>query len=259
MKLILSRKGFDSTAGGAASPILPDGSMVSLPIPDARSVVRYRDLGLGALVEDLTHRRVRAAARAHADPDLARGAFGQEGAAQTVLARAGVGPGDLFLYFGWFRRAEPRDGRWRYVTGAPDLHVLWGWLQIGAVMDPADAPGWAASHPHVAHRARRHNTLYLARPTLTLAAGMPGAGTFARFADALVLTRPGSPRRSLWSLPACFDRALGYHAAASRWRRRGDRVELQSVARGQEFVLDLAARPAAADWLADLFATMRRC
>ena len=33
MKLIFSRKGFDSSAGGIPSPILPDGRMISLPIP----------------------------------------------------------------------------------------------------------------------------------------------------------------------------------------------------------------------------------
>lgn len=33
MKFILSRKGFDSGYGGCASPILPDGTMLSIPIP----------------------------------------------------------------------------------------------------------------------------------------------------------------------------------------------------------------------------------
>ena len=32
-KLILSRKGFDTQAGGKPSPVFPDGSMFSLPIP----------------------------------------------------------------------------------------------------------------------------------------------------------------------------------------------------------------------------------
>ena len=36
MKIILSRKGFDSSYGGYPSPILPDGSLVSLPIPSMR-------------------------------------------------------------------------------------------------------------------------------------------------------------------------------------------------------------------------------
>ncbi|HDZ16840.1 hypothetical protein LCGC14_0707380 [marine sediment metagenome] len=38
MKLILSRKGFDSTYGGYPSPILPDNTLLSLPIPNRRFV-----------------------------------------------------------------------------------------------------------------------------------------------------------------------------------------------------------------------------
>ncbi len=49
-------------------------------------------------------------------------------AAQAVLEREGVGPGDLFLFFGWFRRVEVCGGVFRFVKGAPDVHVLWGWL-----------------------------------------------------------------------------------------------------------------------------------
>ena len=33
MKIILSRKGFDSGYGKIASPILPDGTLLSMPIP----------------------------------------------------------------------------------------------------------------------------------------------------------------------------------------------------------------------------------
>lgn len=33
MKIIFSRKGFDASYGGYPSPILPDGRMISLPIP----------------------------------------------------------------------------------------------------------------------------------------------------------------------------------------------------------------------------------
>ena len=33
MKVILSRKGFDSANGGIVSPILEDGTMISFPIP----------------------------------------------------------------------------------------------------------------------------------------------------------------------------------------------------------------------------------
>ena len=44
-RLILSRKGFDAKAGGVASPILRDGRIYSLPIPqDYPSPEKYRDL-----------------------------------------------------------------------------------------------------------------------------------------------------------------------------------------------------------------------
>ena len=44
MKVILSRKGMDSTSGGMASPILPDGTLLSLPIPDNTVGTAYKDL-----------------------------------------------------------------------------------------------------------------------------------------------------------------------------------------------------------------------
>ena len=37
MKVILSRKGMDSESGVMASPILPDGTLLSLPIPDRKA------------------------------------------------------------------------------------------------------------------------------------------------------------------------------------------------------------------------------
>ena len=53
-KLILSRKGFDSTNrggeypyGGCPSPIFPDGSLYSLPIPSPGADVTFGDLNHG--------------------------------------------------------------------------------------------------------------------------------------------------------------------------------------------------------------------
>ena len=45
MKVILSRKGMDSATGGMDSPILPDGTLLSLPIPaEANGLTPYLDL-----------------------------------------------------------------------------------------------------------------------------------------------------------------------------------------------------------------------
>ena len=44
-RIILSRKGFDSSAGGVASPIFKDGSIFSIPIPQkSPSPTKYKDL-----------------------------------------------------------------------------------------------------------------------------------------------------------------------------------------------------------------------
>jgi len=44
MKVILSRKGFDSGSGGIPSPILTNGDLVSLPIPDVDDQFKYSDV-----------------------------------------------------------------------------------------------------------------------------------------------------------------------------------------------------------------------
>ena len=150
MKLILSRKGFDAANGRFPSPILPSGQLCSLPIPDThperqKSLRRYAeiqtgDIPLGKLVADLSRGRIPPTTPTHLDPDLNtasvprqtgwRPVFGQSGAAETHLRRQGVGPGDIFLFYGWFRQAEMVGGRFRYVPNAPDWHVLFGWLQV---------------------------------------------------------------------------------------------------------------------------------
>lgn len=276
MKLILSRKGFDSAAGGVASPILPDGTMLSLPIPDRRSPIRYSDIRLqghdiGKVVEDLTRGKKKAHFGAHLDPDVvasayARGPgwrpiFGQAGGEQSVLTRECVGPGDLFLFFGWFRDVEHAGASLRYRKGAPDLHVIWGWMQVASVIDVATStiPDWARYHPHVASTAERiNNTIYVASDRLELeglSGRLPGAGVFDRYQDRLRLTKPGATR-SVWSLPSWFEprgkQALGYHGETSRWSRTGDRVDLKTVGRGQEFVLDTLHYPEAMAWVREL-------
>jgi hypothetical protein len=274
-RIILSRKGFDAAYGGVASPIFPDGTMLSLPIPHPGSphpydAIRFGSAPLGALVEQLTRGRVKDSHRAHLDPDLRadsiarangwRPVFGQCGAAQSHLARYGVGPGDLFLFFGWFRAVQAVGGRWRFVPHAPDLHVIYGWLQIDEVLGVEAAlthtHPWLAEHPHLHGRYGPNNTLYTATSRLDLGShtlSASGGGALARFRPELCLTQPEATRRSTWRLPPwCFPRAdatpLTYHEA-SRWTRNGEHVALASVPRGQEFVLDTTLYPEAIGWV----------
>ena len=61
-KLIISRKGFDSGSGGCPSPIFPDGTMFSLPIPsgDEESFedLQHGDVDIASVVSGITNGRV---------------------------------------------------------------------------------------------------------------------------------------------------------------------------------------------------------
>jgi hypothetical protein len=268
MKLVLSRKGFDSAHGGCPSPILDGDLLCSLPIPDDRAPTPYRKISfngssIGQTVEDLTRGRVGRGDRAHLDPDLRRDAiaraagwrpiFGQAGAAQSHLARQGVGPGDLFLFFGCFRRAERVRGALRFVTAAPKLHVVYGWMRVASVIEACDGLAaelpWAQGHPHLATPARfSNNTLYIARE----------GGTFDRLESRLILTQTHPyVGCSKWRLPRWFEPAgrtpLSYHSRAARWTDDGASVRLQSAYPGQEFVLDLDQYPEAHAWVRSIF------
>lgn len=280
MRVILSRKGFDSGFGGVPSPILPDGRLLSLPIPDkgaptAFGEIHRGDVNVGTLVEDLTRCRIPRTHRAHLDPDLDptaiarpsgwRPLFGQQGAALSHLLHHGVGPGDLFLFFGWFRQATAVGGHWSYVRGSKPVQALWGWLSIGAIHPcdglPPAVRAWAAGHPHLHGERRSANSLIIAAETLTVGEHrLPGAGLFP-FQESRVLTRPGcSP--SVWTLPDWMHpehelASLSYHGDPMRWSSDGSgRCRLQSVAKGQEFVLATRRDDLLVAWLHALFQGM---
>jgi hypothetical protein len=280
MKVILSRKGFDSTYGGVPSPILPDGSLCPIPIPSSEPPrlkdVMWRGEPLSDIVSALTNQRIRPWDGVHLDPDLQRQCrprapgwrpvFGQVDSAQTHLTNCGVGVGDVFLFFGWFRRTVRVNGHLTFDRAAPDLHVIFGWLQVGRMLHPTkengSVPCWAAEHPHV-RRARTmsvNNTLYVARRHLELssvAGPISGAGVFDHNSTVLTLTAE-SQSRSLWRLPRWFyptpgKPALSFHSDARRWRPDRTGCYLRTVGRGQEFVLDCDYFPEAFDWLRAIF------
>lgn len=279
MKLILSRKGTDSSAGGLPSPIFPDGRIVSLPIPQPDGPTRYSQLQVGnqslsSLIKQLGGKQWRSGC--HLDPDIDRSlcpdvqdwlpAFGQAASAQRHLEQEGVGVGDLFLFFGWFKQVEKVKGRWQQVKGAPDIHLIYGWMQVGEILKPEgdnrEILGrypQLARHPHL-QTDYPFNTIYL--PTEQLQIGehfldLPGTGVFSHYDQLRQLTTAGE-NRTQWTLPAAFfptdfERALSYHRQPWRWQQSEESAQLQAAARGQEFVLDLAVQPDVIPWIETLF------
>ena len=76
MKVILSRKGFDSSYGGCASPILPDGTMLSMPIPGGEaSNLKFEDIKYGEITyldiwDKLYSKHKTDKLYCHLDPDI---------------------------------------------------------------------------------------------------------------------------------------------------------------------------------------------
>ncbi len=277
MRIIFSRKGFDSSSGGKPSPILPDGRMISFPIPDRKSPTRYCDINwqeynLGSLVSDLTNGRIPVSYYAHLDPDINRDSlsrhpewrpiFGQTGAAQGHLKKNNVQPGDVFLFFGLFRNVQISSGKFVWDTTTQLRHIFWGWLQIDKVIaidscKPSDYQ-WAEYHPHFHRNSDNNNTLYLASRYLSLPGlssfKQSGSGVFQKFSESLALTSPNAKSPSQWELPQWFyprdgKYPLTYHSNLTRWQRTKRGTRLNSVARGQEFILDTKGFPEAINWL----------
>ncbi|MBR3556806.1 MAG: hypothetical protein IKN89_12925 [Oscillospiraceae bacterium] len=242
MKVILSRKGMDSASGRMDSPILPDGTLLSLPIPvKENGLTPYHNLfykGTNYLDVIRSLKPKSQFTDCHLDPDIYaeatcrpqgwKAAFGQSEIAASHLDGNSVGPGDLFLFFGRFRKTVCKNGVLKYERNAPAQHVIFGYLKVKRLLtDQTEITQECPWHPH-AFGERKNNHLYLAEKY----------GTFHLHND-LILTKAGQSRLSLWSLPALFaDPAvsISYHNKQIRKLVEG-RTELVSVGRGQEFVI----------------------
>jgi hypothetical protein len=204
-------------------------------------------MNLGNLLTTL-HPKWGPSAFCHLDPDLRpdalvgrdclrdwRALFGQAGPAAGHLRRQGVGPGDLFLFFGYFRESNGWDA---FVRNAPRLHVIHGWLQVDEVVTDPRAwvrkNPWAKQHPHTYGKHANPNMLFVAKKRLEFATRgrqvtttLPGAGVFTRFDPRLVLTAPDQPKTSVWRLPASIrpddacNRTISYLNKA-HWKSDGD-------------------------------------
>jgi hypothetical protein len=243
MKIIFSRKGFDSAAGKAPSPII-GGMPISLPIPtERRSKTTYRRAGLGKIVEQVTKGRIGFDNLCHEDPVFSDGrcVLGQTGAAQSHLENNGVGVGDVFLFFGLFASCGDQDRH----------HRIFGYMEVdevrclGSQPSDSDSPvGFSRQHPHTIGEWSANNTLYL------------GPGAKARNAQpSLRLTRAGGPV-SVWSIPTWLKAAgLTYHSNPMRWRNDN---ELFVASRGQEFVSNVDDVAASKKWLRAVIAAINQ-
>ena len=268
-KIILSRKGFDSSAGCSASPIFEDGTIFSIPIPQRhkkdRNVIAQEKLTLLANVQKGKYSGADALKKVnskldskvtfcHHDPLLTDGIglFGQTGKVQTELSRHNVSIGDLFLFFGWFKDYS--------LPAKPNVHQIFGWLQIDEIIS-----GTAAIREYCASRNVSHvhanidypnNTLYVGSKLLSMdenSQSVAGFGEFDKTRPELCLTESGKTR-SNWQMPLeYFNEHQNPELFSNRlkWNGNNDNT-LQCKGYGQEFVIDVEKNPTAKDWALNL-------
>lgn len=274
MKIILSRKGFDSTYGGCPSPII-ENKLVSLPIPeDVENKIPYNKVEIcGYNIGDLLRQAGiipkeygKEINRCHLDPDIEAGLFGQGFAAAQHLRNQQVELGDLFLFFGWFRELDMQNHK--FIN--ENKHCIYAYLQIKEILDLNDkqqrerAKTLSETHPHIIdakefydkeseHQKPENsnlNLLFVASPTLSWDDNIKGCGRL-KYSEQTTLTKPNEAR-SIWQLPAYFmDAKMSYHSNTNRWTRLDDKTcQLRSVSRGQEFVIE--ENKAIEKWAMDL-------
>jgi len=259
-RIILSRKGFDSSSGKSASPIFKDKRLFSIPIPSKNpSPHKYREVEIDGITADqaLREASVRSVTvddYCHLDPDLRKGfgLFGQASSSQSELRNKGVGKGDLFLFFGWFKQ---------FSLAGEDLHHLFGWLQVEKILEKySDITNYLSEqklvHPHGFGKSSPfpNNALYIGRDRIKLSNRVteaPGFGLFRKSHPELILTRK-KHTRSEWSLPKkYFLGAKNPFLNRLQWED-ADQCSLKCRGQGQEYILNAEQNPKFISWAINL-------
>ncbi len=272
MKVVLSRKGMDSEYGGIPSPIMKDEQdnwkFYSLPIPSSEnSDIKYSELSMydnftvADFLKDIPLKS-KMSEFCHLDPDIRKQYlksrskewnpnFGQVKSAQSHLQNNNIGKGDIFLFFGWFQKAEYKNNKFTYIKDKNypyGFHVIYGYLQIEEIYKPniGNVPKWLDYHPHTKYKDKNefnnpNNTIYVATDFKknNSQVNKNGAGFF-NFSDELILTKGEQNNRTLWKLPLEFhpdnDISLSYNKSINRWDKENNNANLKSASKGQEFI-----------------------
>jgi len=264
-KIIFSRKGFDSSAGGVPSPIIKDEPL-SIPIPYHRNTnLTYNDIGLGQMVSDLTNNKISVNSTCHVDPfiETQAGLFGQAGAAQSHLENNNVEVGDLFLFWGWFRQTNYFNGKYTYSKKDPGHYRIFGWLQIGEIIKLGEDPSTYLkkekrkfhNHPHTTGHWTKNNTLYIAKKKLNVF-GIKDWQGHGKFKSSPKTNLSANPfiKKSEWNCPDWLNPhkkgcGMTYHNDLNRWKNS----TVQIVGRGQEFIAVPSKKKECKSWLKNIF------
>ncbi len=256
MKIVFSRKGFDSEYGGIPSVIWPETKeMLSFPIPVTSEEedgylaekMSFKGHPLDILLSSLKYKSARVGQKFHFDPmiqsllpeKLSIGAFGQSGAALGHLTKEKITEGDIFLFFGTFCECYWEAKELRRFKLMNSFHAIWGFLKVDCHIDIGPIPSeheqelrkvhpWLKNHPHIQNRKKYNksaNRIYFGKKF----------GTF-RYDELLRLSK-NNFKRSIWELPEAFREADLSYAKLADIQKDAPLVDLKTPGKGQEFVL----------------------
>jgi hypothetical protein len=259
----ISRKGFDYSAGGKASPII-NNRFISLPIPEGGSDLFYKELHFSGLdtnlFEMMRQLGIKQYSECHLDPILNPSlygllkrngfsqAFGQDDTAQSHLNSHHFGAGDIFLFFGRFGHTERKaSGEIKWASTKP-FHAVYGFMEVGALFQVNKLTNQKLlrdlrNHPHIKkpNFYKENSTIYL--PAHKSRHGFnKTVGTF-NFQSELQLTV--STRMNDWQLPKAFA-----NSHFSYLKEIDSNGSVRCPGRGQEFIGN--ANSAILNWIKKL-------
>ncbi len=229
MKIILSKKGLDSSFSKYPIPIL-DEKLIFVPIPDEKDNIKYGNLSfLDRFIEITGQNKSFLKTHCHFDPQLEnyfncknfKGSLGQSKGFQTHLEDNGVEVGDLFLFYGWY---------WDIINDnyhKKGKHVIWGYMQIGEIIKPETLNKsernelekkypWLKYQPHWdsnKYKNVNNNTIYIAKDVCTFDNNLKGCGIF-NYTMGLDLTDKDSKNRTNWRVEELSNCKTSYKSSS---------------------------------------------
>ena len=269
MKIILSRKGIDSSFGKVSNLIVNDTDFLMFPIPDIQDKATYKDIkAYDAIWEKLYknpkyYEELSPDKHCHIDPNIQNflnepnflGSLGQVDGAQTQLegqdiSKDKIKEGIIFIFWGLFSKANENNTEFEFSNHFKNRHVIFGYLEVGDIIHTNGLTSkarneyeikypWLTSHPHwnnEKYKDRVNNTIYIAKEN--------GYGLF-KFNEKLILSAPHSCACSNWTVKELANcEFTNYKDLVFN-----DDGEIIMPSRGQEFVLD---DPKATKWAKSL-------
>lgn len=258
MKVVLSRKGFDTENGGIPSIILPNKELLSFPIPSDSDSIKFTDLNhpiygnYFEIINNLKPNQLKKNQTCHLDPDIYQyirkrennwqPIFGPYFRAYSHLKEHNIKENDIFLFFGSFKESELNNSTLVYKKGAQEKHIIFGYFQIGKIVkENRFVQDWMVYHPHVPPNRNidENNVVFIATNKLSFNNQLPGASALHYLTKEIVLTKKDGDRylsKSKWNFSSyTFGKKIeiSYHQN-DNWRKE----YFQSAKRGQEFVLE---------------------